>query len=626
MIPVVMPETYPLEQPQLPPQLLDNPNCGVTISELIAGRARSAPDTPAVVSNSLMLTYADLDRRANQMANRLIELGVGRETLVAVCLDRSSQSVLCSLAVLRAGGAYLPLDPAYPVERLAFMLNDAGPKVLITNGNLAMTLSAGPWAVIDIDEDAELERYPTTAPLVEKPGNQLAYVIYTSGSTGRPKGVEVTIENLLNLISWHQDEFNVTAHDRASHLASVGFDAAVWEVWPYLTAGASLYLPDEATRLSPEALRDWLVANQITISFMPTVLAESLMQMDWPAETALRFLLTGADTLHRFPRHDLPFEVVNNYGPTECTVVTTSGRVTSTRQVNGLPAIGRPIANTQVYILDEDLHEVAAGMAGELYVGGLCVARGYRNRADLTAEKFIGDPFSDDPNARLYRTGDLARYLPNGELAYLGRADEQIKILGYRIEPSEIEAAINQHPAIAASVVVARGANCSERRLTAYLTMRNGHTPTAGELREFLQTSLPDYMLPSIFARLDALPLTANGKVDRDVLPEPAIENTLRDEDFIAPRTPTEMRLAKILCSLMNMNEVSVNDNFFLLGGHSLLGTQLIAKIRHSFGVDMGLKTLFDAPSIAELSREIERLILARIESMTEAEAQAMLA
>jgi amino acid adenylation domain-containing protein len=626
-IPVATLETQALGpqtiQTNSPSEAVD---CGCPISQMVAARAKAAPSAPAVVSNSSMLTYAELDARANQLANRLTELGVGPETVVALCLSRSIESVMCSLAVLKAGGAYLPLDPAYPTERLTFMLNDAQPGVLITKGELAQSLPAGAWSVIEIDTDREIGQCSRVAPAIETTKNQLAYVIYTSGSTGQPKGVEVTIENLLNLISWHQREFEVSAKDRASHLASLSFDAAVWEVWPYLTAGSSLYLPEESTRVSPESLRDWLVANRITISFIPTALAESLMQMDWPAETALRFLLTGADTLHRYPRNGLPFEVVNNYGPTECTVVTTSGRINCANDTNGLPTIGRPIANTDVYILDENLCQVNAGEAGELYVGGMNVARGYRNRLDLTAEKFICDPFTAGQNARLYRTGDLARYLPNGDIAYLGRADEQIKILGYRIEPSEIEAAIDRHPAIAASAVIARGSNCSEKRLTAYIAMRNGTTPSAAEMREFLKTSLPDYMLPSIFAKIDRLPLTANGKVDRAQLPEPTIENTLRDEDFIAPGTPIEIRLAKILCSLLNLSEVSINDNFFLLGGHSLLGTQLIAKIRSAFGVNMALRTLFDAPSIAELSSEIERLIFARVEDMSEEEVQALLA
>ncbi len=626
-IPAAMPQTHSFTVQTLPPSFHHEAAAFVApISQMVAFHAHATPEALAVEARGSRLTYAALDARANQLANRLVELGVGRETVVALCLDRSAESVMCSLAVLKAGGAYLPLDPAYPVERLAFMLNEAQPRVLITNSEVSRNLPAGPYSVIDIDADREVDRCSTAAPVVETTRDQLAYVIYTSGSTGQPKGVEVTIENLLNLVSWHQREFDVNAKDRASHLASVGFDAAVWEVWPYLMAGASLHLPDESTRVSPESLRDWLVANQITISFIPTALAESLMQMDWPTATALRFLLTGADTLHRYPRNGLPFEVVNNYGPTECTVVTTSGRVNSANEASGLPTIGQPIANSEVLILDEQLCQVAPGEAGELYVGGMNVARGYRNRPDLTAEKFIGDPFSDRQGSRLYRTGDLARYLPNGDIAYLGRADEQIKILGYRIEPSEIEAAIDRHPAIANSAVIARGSNCAEKRLTAYITMRSGVTPSAAELREFLKTSLPDYMLPAIFAKLDRLPLTANGKVDRAGLPEPTVENTLRDEDFISPRTPVEMRLAKILCSLLNINEVSVNDNFFLLGGHSLLGTQLIGKIRSAFGVDMALRTLFDAPSIAELSSEIERLIFARVENMTEEEAQALLA
>jgi amino acid adenylation domain-containing protein len=632
-----MPETYSLKPQTLPLRFHPDATEGAAaIPQMVTLRALAVPDATAVVAGGSMLTYAELEARANQLANRLIELGVGRETVVALCLGRSAESVMCSLAVLKAGGAYLPMDPAYPAERLAFMLNDSQPSVLISNAEVSRKLPDGPWSVIEIDADREVDQWSSAAPEVKTTKDQLAYVIYTSGSTGQPKGVEVTIENLLNLISWHQREFQVSAKDRASHLASVGFDAAVWEVWPYLTSGASLYLPDESTRVSPESLRDWLVANQITISFIPTALAEPLMQMDWPAETALRYLLTGADTLHRYPRHGLPFEVVNNYGPTECTVVTTSGRVNSASEASelpiselltsGLPTIGQPIANTEVFILDENLCRVVSGEAGELYVGGMNVARGYRNRPDLTAERFIRSPFSDGQSARLYRTGDLARYLPNGDIAYLGRADEQIKILGYRIEPSEIEAAIDRHPSIAASAVIARGSNCAEKRLTAYITMRNGTTPSAAELREFLKTSLPEYMLPSIFATLDRLPLTANGKVDRAGLPEPTIENTLRDEDFVAPSTPIETRLAKILCSLLNLSEVSVNDNFFLLGGHSLLGTQLIGKIRSAFGVDMALRTLFDAPSIAELSSEIERLIFARVENMTEEEAQALLA
>jgi amino acid adenylation domain-containing protein len=592
----------------------------------MAAQAALRPNWQAIVSGSDALSYADLDRRANRLANYLIALGVGPETIVGLCLNRSTESVVCALAVLKAGGAYLPLDPAFPTERLHFLLSDASPAVLITREDLAGKLSYGQWKVISTDTDQNIEACSSDAPKITVSADQLAYVIYTSGSTGQPKGVEVTHKSLLNLVNWHTHEFAVTSQDKASHLAGVGFDAAVWEVWPYLTAGASLHLPDETTRVSPELLRDWLVAKQITISFLPTALAEAVMILDWPSTTALRYLLTGADTLHRYPTDNLPFELVNNYGPTECTVVATSGRVPAQTKPGALPTIGRPITNTHVYILDENRQPAPLGVPGELYIGGAGVARGYLNRPDLTTERFVCDPFSDQPNERLYKTGDMARHLDDGQIAYLGRIDEQIKILGYRIEPVEIEAAIDRHPAIESSVVTACGSTCEEKRLTAYLVMRNGTTPAAADLRAFLQNSLPDYMVPTVFVKLKALPLTPNGKVNRASLPEPNAENTLRDEVFTAPHTPIEEKLATIVCSLLNLNEVSVNDNFFLLGGHSLLGTQLIVKIRDAFGVDLALRTLFDAPTISELSSEIERLILARVESMSEDEAMRLLA
>ena len=596
------------------------------LAQLVAGQAVATPDAVAIANSAEQITYRELDCRANRLARYLIGLGVGRETVVALCLKRSLDSVICALAVLKAGGAYLPLDPAYPADRLSFMLNDAEPLVLIAREEMER-IASGPWAFVNLDRDQkEIDLESSVSPKVEVSGRQLAYVIYTSGSTGQPKGVEVTQDNLLNLVYWHQREFSVTSADRASHLSSVGFDASVWEVWPYLAAGASLHLPDEESRRSPVVVRDWLVNEKITISFLPTALAERVMVLNWPPTSALRVLLTGADTLHRYPANDLPFELVNNYGPTECTVVATSGRVRPEDRAGKLPAIGRPVANTRVYILDENLAPASSETPGELYIGGASVARGYLNRPDLTLQNFIPDPFSGHPGARLYRTGDLARYLPNGEIAYLGRIDEQIKILGYRIEPNEIVSVLDRHPAIASSVVIARGNASEEKRLAAYLVMTNGHRPSSIELRSFLKQDLPDYMLPGVFVQLDALPLTSNGKVDLTALPEPNIENTLRDEEFIAPRTPVENRLAAILSSLLSLSEVSVKDNFFLLGGHSLLGTQLIARVRGAFGVELGLRTLFDTPTIADLSNEIEQLILAKVEAMSDSEAERLLA
>ena len=288
---------------------------GKSIGEIVSARAAEHPTAPAVVTGTAVLTYEELDQRANQLANHLTSLGVRRETIVAICLDRSFESIISALAVLKAGGAYLPIDPKLPIERFNYIMSHARPRVLITGSHASGEFDSSSLKVINLRGGEHTSAAAMT-------NDQLAYVIYTSGSTGKPKGVEITVGNLRNLVSWHQSEFKITAADRASHLAAVGFDAAVWEVWPYLTAGASLYLPDEATRLSPEALRDWLVTNEITISFLPTTLAESLIDLEWPKQTALRFLLTGADTLHRRPTKTLPFELVNNYGPTECTVVT----------------------------------------------------------------------------------------------------------------------------------------------------------------------------------------------------------------------------------------------------------------------------------------------------------------
>ena len=614
--------------------MADSPACGEngplaslanSIGAAISARAAENPAAPAVVTNTSILTYQELEQRANQLANRLIELGVRDETIVAICLERSFESIISALAVLKAGGAYLPVDPKLPIERFNFIMRDARPPVLITKSRAPVELDSCSLKVIDLRAGEQAARHFSEPPPATANKDQLAYVIYTSGSTGQPKGVEITVGNLWNLISWHQSEFKITKADRASHLAAVGFDAAVWEVWPYLTAGASLYIPDESTRLSPEALRDWIVNNEISISFLPTTLAESLIELQWPRQTALRFLLTGADTLHRRPTRQLPFALVNNYGPTECTVVATSGRVRICEN-SELPSIGRAIPNTQVYILHPDLRKVAAGEVGEIFIGGANVGRGYLNRPDLTDERFIPDPFSAVPGARMYRTGDLARHCDDGDIAYVGRADEQIKIHGYRIEPAEIEAALDRHPAIASSVVVARHFDCGDARLIAYVALENGTAAAATELRDFLRSSLPEYMVPSLFVKIYSLPLTTNGKLDRKSLPAPDEDNRLVNDVFMAPRTPIEQRVAEILCALFKVKEVGVNDNFFLLGGHSLLGAQLLTKIRNAFGIELPLRAVFDAPTIAALSATIEREIVARVESMTEAEAQALVA
>lgn len=586
-----------------------------SVTRLVTAHAASAPESLAVTAGAERLTYAELDMRSNQLAEHLRALGAGPDSLVGILLERSLASVVSSLAVLKAGAAYLPLDPASPPDRLAFMLRDSGISAVITRQGLSDKLVAGAWNVIKVDADRDrIASYSGRIFDAEADSSHLAYVIYTSGSTGQPKGVEITRAGLENLIAWHLKAFRVRATDRASLLASVGFDAAVWELWPYLAAGASVHIPEESVRNQVEPLRDWLVVQKITVSFVPTPLAELLIQVDWPEASGLRILLTGADTLHRRPVKGLPFTLVNNYGPTECTVVATSGTVAPAEADSKQPSIGRAIARTQIYILDEQKRPAPKGTAGELYIGGAGLARGYRNRSELTAEKFVPNPFiNGGGSACLFRTGDRARVLANGEIEFLGRFDDQVKIRGYRVELDEISSVLDSHPDVKASAVAVAGGAGEEKRLIAYLVLASESRPTANVFREHLQSRVPDYMIPAAFVRVDELPLTNNGKVDRVALPA-SKGDALPEEEYVAPRSLVEQRLAELIAPLLHVERVGANDNFFLLGGHSLLGTQLLTRISETFGVELSLLTIFDHPTLAGMSGEIEKLILAKID------------
>jgi amino acid adenylation domain-containing protein len=604
----------------------NNISGSLCVPELVAAQASATPDAVAITFGNLSLTYSELEQRSNQLAHHLASLGVGPDVLVGLYLNRSIAMVVGALAILKAGGAYLPLDPSYPTERLAFVMKDAKAEVVLTGDCMAGSLPVQAARLVTVDPEGQSAAFQDSSPMLNVVGKEnLAYVIYTSGSTGQPKGVEITHGSLLNLVAWHQRAFKVSGEDRASQLSSLAFDAVVWEVWPYLTAGASVHLPDGVPPIDPEAVRDWFVSQGITIGFLPTPLAERAIMLEWPASSRLRIMLTGADTLHHYPPRKLPFRLVNNYGPTECTVVATSGIVLPQDHQDQLPSIGRPIDNVQIYILDENRQPVPNGAPGEIYIGGVSLARGYRRRLDLTAERFVPHPFSSEPGARLYRTGDLGRYLPDGEIAFLGRVDEQIKIRGFRIEPAEIVRVLDEHPAVQASVVVARDISPGDKQLAAYFLPAPNAQPTHTELRNFLANQLPEYMVPATFVTLDVLPLNSSGKVDRAALPLPDAENTLRDNTFVAPRTPVEERVAGILSSLLGVDQVSVEDNFFLIGGHSLLGTQLIAKVRDAFGVELSLRSLFDSPTVAKLCEQIEALLLARIEAMSDEEAERLL-
>jgi amino acid adenylation domain-containing protein len=594
---------------------------GSTVPELVEQLAAAHPDAVAVTDPEMSLSYSDLDRWAASVARVLRARGVDREVVVGVFLPRSARLVAGALGIMRAGGAYLPLDPDYPADRVAFMLEDAGCPVVLTTQDLAARLPQGPWQPMVLTSIAPAGRMEPAPPVHRPSVDDLAYVIYTSGSTGRPKGVEVTHRGLLNLCAWHRNAFEITARDRGTQAISPAFDPAVNELWPYLSTGASVHVPPDEVRLSADRMRDWLVENRITSAFLPTVLAEAILDQEWPAGTALRYLHTGGDVLHRFTPAGLPFDLVNNYGPTENTVVTSSGVVPRELRGDRLPTIGRPIPGVYVRVLDEELQPVPEGQVGELFVGGASLARGYRNRPDLTAERFIADRYADRPEGRLYRTGDLVRMRRDGEIEFLGRLDNQVKIRGSRVELDEVVAVLDEHPLVRSAVLTV-SEDGNERRLNAYVVPIEGTRPPAAELRSFLEERLPAFMIPVTFTLIESLPLTVNGKLDREALPEPRVAS---EGELAPPRTPVEERLVEIVAGLLELEQVGIDQDFFLLGGHSLLATQIIARIREDYGVEVPLRNLFNARTIEGISTLVEGLLIARLETMSEEEAKGLL-
>ncbi len=581
------------------------------VHQFFEARAKDAPGRLAVADAGARLTYGELNRRANQLAHRLKSFGVGPEVPVAVCLERSVEMIVAWLGIVKAGGAWVPLDPEYPAARLAFQLRDCRAPVVLTQPRFCAVLAAAADATVLTITAAggEFRDEPEGNLAVVTTARNLAYVIYTSGSTGEPKGVEVEHRALLNLVTWHRRTYRVTADDRASQLASPAFDAAIWEIWPYLAAGASVHIVDAETRLAPAALVTWLGQNEITLAFLPTPLAEAVMEESWPAGTRLRALLTGGDRLQRRPPAEFPCAVINHYGPTEGTVVATSSTVAPHGPALLTPAIGRPIANTRAYVLDARGRPVPAGVAGELFIGGEGLARGYLGRPELTAEKFVPDPFHPTRDARLYRTGDLVRWRADGELEFIGRRDEQVKIRGCRVEPAEIETALNAHPAVRESLVVACDGPAGQRRLAGYALARAGAArPTRAELEGFLRKSLPAHMVPSAFVWLAAWPLTPNGKIDRRALPSPA-SGPETDPAFTAPRKRLEQTVARIWMEVLGRGAIGVEDGFFALGGHSLLAARVIARLHAAGHPAASVRLLFDHPTLGEFARALADLI-----------------
>ena len=576
------------------------------IHQLFEEQVVKIPDAIAVIDGEKSLTYEQLNQKANQLAYYLQNLGVKTEDLVGICIERSVLMIIGLLGILKAGAAYIPLDPNYPSERLAYMLEDSAVSVLLTQENLVDTLPNYLGTIFCLDQDGKiLDHHPQDNLLHPMTSENLAYVIYTSGSTGKPKGVLIQHQSLLNLVSWHQNAFDITTIDRVTQLAGIAFDASVWEIWPYLTAGACLAIVPPDLLTSPKQLQEWLIAKKITVSFLPTPLAETLIPLDWSPNCPLRLMLTGGDKLNDFPPTSIPFTLVNNYGPTENTVVTTSVKITPDLLTEKAPPIGRPISNTQVYILDQYQQPVPIGIPGELYIGGSGLAKGYLNRPELTDSKFIANPFSQKLSDRLYKTGDLVRYGNDGQIEFVGRIDHQVKIRGFRIELGEIETVLNQHPQVKEAIIIAREDQPGVKRLCAYVIA--SQNLTVSQLRLFLQEKLPQYMVPAFFVLLDAFTLTANGKIDRCALPQPTLE--LEDEAALnlSPGTEKERILAAIWQRVLGLKNISINDNFFELGGDSILAIQIIAQANQA-GLQITPKQLFSHQTIAQLATVAERV------------------
>ena len=568
--------------------------------------AREHPNAIAVTSPDGQLSYQQLWSRALALAGHLTETGVRRGDPVALCLPRSIEQVVGALGILAAGGCYVAMDPDYPHDRLEFMLADSGAQVVVAAAETAARIGA-PRAIEPMTSAASTLAAPM--PVV---GEDAAYVIYTSGSTGRPKGVIIEQASLQNLVHWHETAFGLTESDRSALISSPGFDAAAWEIWPCLAAGASLHVPPEAVKTDPIALRDWLLAERITTTFVPTALCEAVIALEWPDTADLRVMLTGGDVLHRRPKADLPFRLVNNYGVSEATVVSTSGTVTpgETGSVD-LPTLGSAIPGVKLTVVDPDGRPVAPDTDGELIIGGVSVGRGYVGRPDLNRDKF----FVDQDGDRCYRTGDLVRLGADGQLVYLGRLDEQVHIRGLRIELGEISAVLNQHPKVSASTVVAIGNN-GDRRLSAYVVGAAGRQPATAELRGFLSERLPAHMIPADCTVLAELPTNANGKIDHKLLRESGTQIAGRG-DLVRPRNDLERILADIVAERLWLPEIGIDENFFALGGHSMLGAQLSIRIGERFGIEVPLRSIFDFPTVADMAVEVERLLMADIEAMS---------
>ncbi len=577
------------------------------LHELIEVQAERAPFAVAVVFEINHITYGELNRRSNQLASYLQSLGVGPEKLVAVALDRSAEMIIALFAILKAGGAYLPLDPAYPRKRLEYILKEANVFALLTEQHLleALPECAGLTVCIDRErEEIERQRDDNLESTI-RPEN-LAYIIYTSGSSGAPKGIQIPHRAIVNFLNSMRERPGLAGGDTLLAITTLSFDIAGLEMFLPLAAGARVVIARREAVSDGTKLVQLLEEEAVTVIQATPATYRLIVNAGWKGNKRLKFLCGGEAFPRELAEHltEIGSDVWNLYGPTESTVWSVIHKVSSGR---GPVPIGRPIANTQIYLVDSNLQPTPIGAPGEIFIGGEGIARGYLNRADLTAEKFIPDNFGAEAGWRLYRTGDSARYLDDGIIEYIGRMDFQLKVRGFRIEAEEVETVLAGHPVVAESVVVAREESPGEKRLVAYVIYHKDRKPTTKEMRGFLKDKLPEYMIPSCFVAMEKLPLTPNGKIDRRALPAPADGKTERESIYVAPRSLDEHQLVKIWEELFDRRPISVTDNFFELGGHSLLAIRAMAQIHKYFGQSLTLATLLESGTIEKLAAAFRR-------------------
>ena len=575
------------------------------LQQLVEAQVARTPDTPAVVFGSDQLSYAELNRRANRLAHELQQTGAGPGALVAICAERSIDTVVAVLAVLKSGAAYVPVDPDYPAERIAVMLSDSGACAVLTQTTLAAALPAHGAHTLCLDS------FDWNSGNADNPDGAGAsvYVIYTSGSTGKPKGVELTHAGLGNLVQWQNSQPGLDTPARTLQFASLSFDVSFQEIFTTWTQGGTLVLVSNEQRRDLAGLARFITTDGIERVYLPFAALQPLADAisdDPDRDYRVQDVIVAGEQLQVTPAVRRLFNILgkarlhNHYGPSETHVVTAFTLTGDADTWPALPPIGTPVANTRVYVLDRHGEPVPVGMPGELHLGGVQVAKGYLGRPELTAAKFLADPFSTTPDARMYRTGDRVRFLADGNLEYLGRTDDQLKWRGFRIEPGEIETALATHPSVRQAVVLLREDTPGDKRLVAYVV---GETPDTGTLRAHLKQQLPEYMVPSVIVILEALPLTPSGKVARRALPAPDYSDSAAT--YVAPRNPVEETLAQLWAAVLGVPKVGIHDDFFQLGGHSLLATRLISRIRDAFNVDLPLKMLFENPVVADCAHAL---------------------